>query len=334
MSKSIGGPKTSAGPKHEPINIGTEATPPFVVLPEPQSLFQRRATRLNHLSATNDLKSYLSFAASVCELQHQIANSVPAVSPLPETHLAQSKAGTMPPLAGRDLLADPAFRATLTALTAAILSPAQAWPAEARAAALNIAALDDDALRNAIEAALFQDIEPGAVAGHVLLSAALQVHMSRLAATLDGAQLVPVADGVCPACGSAPVASAVVGWPSAQNTRFCTCSMCATQWNVVRVKCVTCGSTGGIGYYAIDGHPDTLKAETCTNCKSYVKILYEVNDPSLDPLADDTATLGLDMKLAEEGWTRRAVNLFLAGSTSTSTAAATPDNAVPAQDNA
>ena len=332
MSKSIGGPKTAGSVQHEPINIGTEATPPFVVPPEPAALFQRRAKRLETLAAASELKSYLNFAASVCALQHDIANSAPAVAALSEAHLAQSKAGTMPPLAGRDLLADPAFKATLTALTAAIAAPLQNWPAEARAAALNVASLDDDALRNAIEAALFQDIEPGTVAEHVLLSAALQVHMARLAATLDNTQLVPVADGVCPACGSAPVASAVVGWPSAQNTRFCTCSMCATQWNVVRVKCVTCGSTGGIGYYAIEGQPDTLKAETCTNCKSYVKIVYQVNDAALDPLADDTATLALDMKLAQEGWTRRAVNLFLAGSAGTAAPVANPDSAAPAQD--
>lgn len=333
MSNSIGGPKTSAGPKHEPINIGTEATPPFAVPPEPASLFQRRASRLETVSATSGLNNYLRFVAKVCTLQHQIAGTAPPVAPLTAEHLAQSKAGSMPPLAGRDLLDDPAFKATLENLTAAIASPAQSWPAEARAAALNVAALEGDALRDAIEAALFQDIEPGAVAEHVLLSAALQVHMSRLAATLDGTQLVPVADGVCPACGSAPIASAVVGWPSAQNTRFCTCSMCATQWNVVRVKCVTCGSTGGIAYYGLEGAADTLKAETCTNCKSYVKILYQVNDESLDPLADDTASLALDMKLAQEGWTRRAVNLFLAGSGGQAPAP-TAETAAPVQDNA
>jgi formate dehydrogenase maturation protein FdhE len=38
-----------------------------------------------------------------------------------------------------------------------------------------------------------------------------------------------------------------------------------------------------------------------------------VNDEALDPLADDVATLALDLKLAEAGWTRRAANLFLAG---------------------
>ncbi|MEQ1697679.1 MAG: formate dehydrogenase accessory protein FdhE [Hyphomicrobiaceae bacterium] len=323
----IGGPKIG-GQKHEPINIGTEATPPFAVLPEVKSLFQRRAHRLGEISASHELKSYLEFVARICDLQHQIASSLPAAAPLPADLLAQSKAGAMPPLAGLDLIVAPEFKAALSAITTTIEGSTGDWPAEAVAAAKNLAALDDDALVDSVVGALRQEIVPGAVAEHVLLSAALQVHMSRLAASLDADQLVPVADGVCPACGSPPVASAVVGWPSAQNTRFCTCSMCATQWNVVRVKCVTCGSTGGIGYYGIDGQPNTLKGETCANCKSYVKILYQVNDAALDPLADDVATLALDLKLAEAGWTRRAANLFLAGYGSETPTAAPAQEAV------
>ena len=106
--------------------------------------------------------------------------------------------------------------------------------------------------------------------------------------------------------------SAVVGWPNAHNTRFCTCSLCGTMWNVVRVKCVLCTSTDGISFREIDGRA-TVKAETCDKCRGYVKILYQVADPSLEPMADDVATLGLDMLLAEEGWKRGGHNPFLLG---------------------
>jgi len=107
--------------------------------------------------------------------------------------------------------------------------------------------------------------------------------------------------------------SAVVGWPKAHNTRFCTCSLCATMWHVVRVKCVLCSTTGGIGYLTIEGQNENVKAETCDTCRSYVKILYQVNDPALEPMADDIATLGLDMLLAQDGWKRGGQNPFLAG---------------------
>ena len=83
-------------------------------------------------------------------------------------------------------------------------------------------------------------------------------------------------------------------------------------WNVVRVKCVLCGSTDGISFREIEGIP-TVKAETCEKCRGYVKILYQVNDPALEPMADDVATLGLDMLLAEEGWKRGGHNPFLLG---------------------
>jgi FdhE protein len=164
-----------------------------------------------------------------------------------------------------------------------------------------------------VKAALDDAAPMDDLAQRVLVAAALQVHFARLAAMLVADDLKPVADGVCPVCGSAPMTSSVVGWPKAHNTRFCTCSLCGTQWNVVRVKCVLCSSTGGISYRIIEGKPDTVKAEVCETCHAYVKILYQVNDHLLDPLADDVATLGLDMLMAEDGWKRGGHNPFLLG---------------------
>jgi FdhE protein len=40
--------------------------------------------------------------------------------------------------------------------------------------------------------------------------------------------------------------------------------------------------------------------------------LYQVNDPAREPMADDVATVGLDMLLAE-GWKRGGCNPFLLG---------------------
>jgi FdhE protein len=160
--------------------------------------------------------------------------------------------------------------------------------------------------------------EPAAaesLAERVFLAASLQVHFARLAARLDASALVPVGEGACPACGSHPVSSLVVGWRGAHNTRFCACSLCSTLWHVVRVKCVLCGSTKGISYQEIEGGPGagTVRAETCASCQCYVKILQQQVDPALDPVADDVATLGLDLLLREAGYRRGAVNPFLLG---------------------
>ena len=172
----------------------------------------------------------------------------------------------------------------------------------------------DAAARDAMVRAVLADAIPvETLADHVYVAAALQVHFARLAARLDADALVPIGNGVCPACGGAPVATTIVGWPGAHGTRFCTCSLCATQWHVVRIKCVLCDSTAGIAYQEVDGGPDSVKAETCESCHGYVKILHQHKNSQLEPVADDIATLGLDLLLREDGYRRGAVNPFLLG---------------------
>jgi FdhE protein len=151
------------------------------------------------------------------------------------------------------------------------------------------------------------------MADHVYVAAALQVHFARSAARLDDKALVPVGEGACPSCGGAPVASMLVGWERAHNTRYCVCSLCATSWHVVRIKCVLCGSTKGISYQEVEAGPGTIKAETCEGCRSYVKILHQIKDRDIEPVADDVASLALDLLLRESGYRRGAVNPFLLG---------------------
>ena len=99
----------------------------------------------------------------------------------------------------------------------------------------------------------------------------------------------------------------------AEGTRYCSCSLCGTLWNVVRVKCVLCGSGRGIGYQEIDGGPGTIKAECCDSCRGYVKIFYQQKDTALDPVADDIASLGLDILLQDGEYRRGSFNPFLLG---------------------
>jgi FdhE protein len=44
-----------------------------------------------------------------------------------------------------------------------------------------------------------------------------------------------------------------------------------------------------------------------------VKILHQHKNPQLEPVADDVASLGLDILLRETGYRRGAVNPFLLG---------------------
>ncbi len=291
-------------------SIGEEAKPPFVVLPDPAALFLNRSKRLRALAPGHILEAYLNFAADVTEAQHAIQGALPAASLPPASQIRQALDHGIAPLSRTTL--DPGDAGELT-LRRLLESLSQFGLLEDAAGAIaSLAAASGERLHQSMGGAL-KDAEADNIAERVLILAGLQVYFSRLAAQLAAQDLQPVADGACPVCGSAPMTSSVVGWPEAHNTRFCSCSLCGTMWHVVRVKCVICGSTEGIGYQSIEGQPETIKAETCDKCGRYVKILYQVKDHGLDPLSDDIVSLDLDMLLAEEGWKRGGQNLFLLG---------------------
>ncbi len=302
----------AAGPKVGLMNIGEEAKPPFAVLPDPSSIFLNRAQRLATLAPTHELEPYLRFVGTVTQCQHDIQASLPPAQLPSFDKLGQALEHGMPPLSRSLIEPDHVVEATLSALIGRLGK--EAIPAQTAAALESLRSASADE-RGVLAAAVLKEenLHNEDLARRALVTAALQVHFARLATQLNADDLKPIADGVCPSCGSGPMTSSVVGWPKAHNTRFCTCALCSTMWNVVRVKCVLCSSTEGISYRSIDGKPDTVKAETCDKCHRYVKILYQVNDHVLEPLADDVATLGLDILLAGEEWKRGGYNPFLLG---------------------
>lgn len=298
-------------PKHDPIPIGEIAKPPFVRLPDPRSLFAGRAQRLLALADGHELRPYLLFLAGLCSAQHRIQDGLPAVEGPSADVLARAREFGMPALDRSRFTADCACNATLSRLLAA--AEGIAMPEAARAALIRTTSADV-ATQAAMVRAVLADAAPvETLAEHVFIAAALQVHFARLAAGLDAGRLAPVGDGACPTCGSPPVSSMVVGWPGAHGARFCACGLCGTLWNAVRITCTVCGSTKGIAYQEIEGGPGTVKAETCDSCRGYVKILHQHKDPALDPVADDVASLALDLMLREAGYRRGAVNPFLLG---------------------
>jgi FdhE protein len=301
----------AGAPWRSPIPIGEVATPPFARLPDPPIHFRLRAQRFAVLSQTHDLEPYLRFMAGLAEAQHQCQQGLPGPDmPAPDTcRLARVRG--MPPLDRRRFTADEAFEATLDRVFA--LSTAIDMPGEARLALDRVTRLDAAGRRGIVGGVLSDTAAVEQLAERVFVAAALQVHFARLALRLDASHLVPVGDGACPTCGGVPVSSIVVGWQGAHKTRFCVCSLCSTFWHVVRIKCVLCGSTKGIAYQEIEGGPGTVRAETCESCRCYVKILQQQVDPGLDPVADDVATLGLDLLVRNAGYRRGAVNPYLLG---------------------
>ncbi len=303
---------TQVGPtNYDPIPIGEVAKPPFARLSDPLAMFAGRAARLRALADGHELHAYLKFLADLCDVQHRIQPGLPDAELPAADAIARSRQFRMPPLDRIGFERDGAMDAVWERLLA--MAEQVAMPDEARIALARVRVADPVVEKTLVGAVLANAIPPEALAEHVFVAAALQVHFARLAAHLDAKALVPVGQGACPACGGPPVSSMVVGWSGAQNTRFCACSLCGTLWNYPRIKCVLCGATEGIAYQQIAGGSGMVKAETCNSCRGYVKILHQHTDSTLDPLADDVATLALDLLLRDSEYRRGGINPFLLG---------------------
>jgi FdhE protein len=276
---------------------------PFAIVPDPTQVFATRARRFGFLAESGNLGEYLRFLAAISRVQADLAADLPPVTPVPK------RGGGMPPIDRMALVGDAALDATLSRFCEA--AAAIAMPDAARAA-LEMVAAAGPADRARLFLNLAEDHIPGdAAAPHLFAAAAFQLHLTRLAATL--ADLTPLATGLCPACGGRPVTSYVIANERVENVRYCTCASCATQWNEVRIKCMSCGSTKGLSYRSAETHEATVKAECCSECQSWLKILYQVKNPSLDPVADDVGSLGLDLMMRETGLIRAGFHPFLAG---------------------
>ncbi|RAI35027.1 formate dehydrogenase accessory protein FdhE [Rhodoplanes roseus] len=290
-------------------DLGTIAVPPFAVAPDPEALFLRRSDRFRALAEGHPLKPYLIFLADLASAQHWIQQDLPAVTPPAAEAVARARAHAMPPLDRQGFVPDAACTATLDRLLTVFADCEM--PDQARAALRRVADADADARIVMMRAVLADAIPVEAIAEHVLVAAALQVHFARLAAQLDPGALVAVGDAVCPACGGRPVVSVIDELRGANPARYCVCAQCSTRWNYVRIRCTACGSTKGITYQEVDGGDGTVKAETCSACGRYAKVLYRDRAPWLDPVADDVATLGLDLLVRETGLTRASVDPFM-----------------------
>jgi FdhE protein len=302
--------KTSV-PLHEPIPIGDVATPVFARLPDPATHFKFRAARFATLARGHELKPYLDFLAGLVDAQDRVQAGLPAPEPPDEEAVRRAREFGMPPIDRGRFTADLLLEDTLDRLLALVL--AIDMPAAAAAALARVIGADAPLRNTMIRDVLDVSIPVEALAEHAFVAAALQVHFARLASRLDAGRLVPVGDGLCPVCGSPPTATMVVGWLGAHGARYCGCSLCGTLWNYVRVKCTLCASTKGIAYQEVDGGSGTVKAETCASCRGYVKILQQHKNPAVDIVADDVASLGLDLLMRDTGFRRGGVNPFLLG---------------------
>ncbi|CAN0627111.1 Protein FdhE homolog [Burkholderia multivorans] len=279
-------------------------------LPERATIFSARAARLRKLADLNPIGGYLRLMAVVADAQQAVLDAFSAQAPSADAiaHAQQHSMPLVPALSGER---DPQWRDVLQHLLdrverAGLVNPSLAKLID-RLRLMTPAELDAQA--DAILALRHAEVE---LASAPFVAAALQVVWTDLASRVTPAD-VPFLDqpGLCPVCGSHPVASIVRVGGQYQGYRFLQCGLCATEWHMVRTKCSHCDSTKGIAYHGIEGGSEAVKAESCDECKTYRKIGYQDKDYAFEPLADDLASLTLDLLMNEAGYRRSSPNPLL-----------------------
>ena len=294
------------------IPIRSSSEPPHVIAPDAKTIFATRAERFEQLAEGHTLGDWLRFLAAITRAQHEALQSLPAPTLPAEAALALAREHRMPPLPAQSWPRDPAWRDSLRRIVAAV---AAAAPEPARQDLARLAGLDAERLEALAERVLHTELYGDDAALLPYVAAALQVLWTAGAARLGGNEIASLdVPGVCPCCGFLPVASVMRNRGETSNLRYLHCALCNTEWNLVRVKCSACDATDGISYRHLESEETksagAVRAETCESCKSYLKIVYSEKGP-VDPVADDLATLALDILVDEAGYARSGPNLLL-----------------------
>ena len=289
---------------------------PYLHLGERREIFGRRAARLRSLAPGHAMEGYLGFIAQVANAQQSMLENMPPVAiPRPEV-IERSHEHGMPPIGApshaRDIGWCDALRRMLRRLADEVEGPAREIVARLE--------MSRDELYEAQASKLLAGVTFGLdVATAPLIGAGLQVYFTHLALSIGEEGIRPLEmPNLCPACGSRPTASIARIGAEAAGYRFLHCSLCSTEWHMVRVKCTHCESTKGISYLGLDAPSrplDPMKnpvmAETCGECKHYLKICYMDRDEYVDPCADDLATVALDLLVGDDGFEPFGVNFML-----------------------
>lgn len=282
---------------------------PPLLFANPKHLYQRRAARLRQLAENNSLGGYLKFAAELVDIQLRLLEQHPIedMSDVLAQRLAQNP--TQKVLNAKQFVRTAQWRELLGLFIAECkkgeLSNAEMtidWLERASSAEIEMTA--DDLLNERFE-------KVGADTA-IFLWSVLSLYWVQLAQQLPRNVKVDYGEHrhTCPVCDSAPVAS-MVHFGDTQGLRYLHCALCESEWNMVRAKCSNCEQTGQLDYWSLDHLDSAVKAESCGDCGSYLKIMYQEKDPHVEAAADDLASLFLDLEMEQKGLFRSGINPFL-----------------------
>ena len=293
-------------------------------LADSASVFRDRALRLRQLAAGHAMRDFLIFMADVADAQQAVLNDARSVVLPTRESLEKAAHEGVAPLGFLNGALSDDWQADLNALL-------QLLQQRIQGAALDVVrslqAITPEELNQQAQKLMAGVMFGLDMAKAPLIGAALQVHWTRLVAqTLQAypdIRFDPVADtDVCPCCGSEPVASIAKIGAETSGVRYLHCNLCQSDWHMVRIKCTHCGSTKNITYEELEPleganlpthatPKGAVRAECCGECGHYLKIVDMAKDPHVDPVADDLASVALDLLVTDTGLQRHGVNYLL-----------------------
>jgi FdhE protein len=317
------------------IEAFAERSVPRIRLPDPASLFARRGQRLRTLAeghwsrgsgdvpSGDSLGDYLRLMAAVADdqqveldaLRAALAEEGFALQLGQQIELAHEH--HMPLLQAAGWPRQERWLAILNNLCTA-LAGATGFPPGVRSVCERIVASPAAEIETQADLLISTRTEGVDAQAAPFVMAALQVYWAAMASSLQISDVRQIdVPGVCPTCGTLPVSSVVRSDKRSQGYRYLHCALCATEWHMVRITCSQCLANEGIAYQSIEGGSAAVRAESCAQCHTYRKILYQEKDPGVEPVADDLASLALDLLMTEEGLHRASGNPLLWQNTET-----------------
>ncbi|WP_426726467.1 formate dehydrogenase accessory protein FdhE [Cronobacter dublinensis] len=284
-----------------------EVIPPLL-FPRLKNLYNRRAARLRELAENNPLGDYLRFAALIAHAQEVVLYDHPLEMDL-TARIKEAADQGKPPLDIHVLPRDGHWQKLLQSLIAE-LKPEMSGPALAVIENLEKASAQElETMASALFSADFSAVSSDKAP---FIWAALSLYWAQMASLIPGKARAEYGEArqFCPVCDSIPVSSMVhIG--SSQGLRYLHCNLCETEWHVVRIKCSNCEQTRDLHYWSLESEQAAIKTESCGDCGTYLKILYQEKDPNVEAVADDLASLVLDARMEQEGFARSSINPFL-----------------------
>ena len=290
-------------PVQEPTGGVKHITP--LLLPTLDKLYQVRAERLVQLAEDHPMGDYLKFTAAIAAAQQQVLDELP----LPDSVNARLELDGGAPLAYSTLQRDAYWRQLLDRLIEQ-LRPA-ATP-EALIVLDELQGSSAEQLEELADQLLAGDFASVGSARALFLWSALSLYWTQLAARLPVEASAELGEKrqFCPVCASSPSASVVLGG-DLSGLRYLHCGLCESRWHMVRVKCSNCEQAEKLEYFSLDSKDAPIKAESCSDCMSYLKVLYMDRAGYQEVYADDLASLPLDAEVENAGFARSGFNPLL-----------------------